>query len=161
MNKMLCCLLALSCTLLADPAQAATCVVAASGVLFGNYPAGTTADDNSTGTVTLTCTNLLPTQSFSWTIALAAGSSGNETARSMANGSARLGYQLYTNAAHTSVWGDGMAGTVVISGSSTSGVGPFVQSYTVYGDASAMQQPTSGAYADSITVTATFSGAGL
>jgi spore coat protein U-like protein len=72
-----------------------------------------------------------------------------------------LVYNLYTTLTHTTVWGDGTAGTTTISGSFTVPVGLGASGSdikTVYGLTGAPQNVTPGAYstASNITVTVTY-----
>jgi len=150
--------LALAALLVFAPTAAdAACSVTATGVAFGTYVPSSTS--NSTGTVTVSCSALLGVL-FSWTIALNAGvnSGGSFSNRRMASGSSYLSYQLYTNSGHTTVWGDGTGGTSTVSGScliSLLGI-PCTGSATVYGQIPALQNPSPGAYTDTITVTVTY-----
>lgn len=141
-------------------AQAATCAVTASGVAFGAYAPTTGAPLSSSGTVTINCTGLLGLVGalISWSIALSPGQSASFSPRTMSYGSSALHYQLFTDASHTTVWGDGTNGTVTLNGSTMVTLGTITQSYVVYGGAPASQVVSPGAYSDTITITATFSG---
>lgn len=135
--------------LFAGAAQAAAnCTVSASGLAFGSYNASVPSV-SYTGTVSVRCTGNATT----FTLALSAGSSGNILARSMTSGSARLSYQLYTDAAHTNVWGNGATG--VLYGPLSMPGGNFNATYTVYGLLLPTPNVPSGSYADTVTVTLT------
>jgi spore coat protein U-like protein len=153
-----------------DPAPAATatanlsvtatvspsCIVSTVPVAFGAYdPSATLATDTS-GSVSVTCT-----VGTAYSIALDAGENpatpGNAaTRRMLANGSSHLGYVLYLDAAHATIWGDGNNGTSVnpIAASHT-GDGT-AQSHTVYGRIPAGQYVEAGAYADMVIATITY-----
>ena len=150
--------LALAALLIFAPtAVDAACSVTATGVAFGTYVPS--AASNSTGTVTVSCSATLGLL-FNWTIALNAGvnSGGSFSNRRMASGNSYLSYQLYTDSGHTTVWGDGTSGTATVSGNcliSFLGI-PCSGSATVYGQIPALQNPSPGAYTDTITVTITY-----
>ncbi|NUO74352.1 MAG: spore coat protein U domain-containing protein [Frateuria sp.] len=131
--------------LAATPLAAATCGLSVQGVSFGSYDFQSSQNLDSVGHITVTCDVSAP-----FTIALNAGLTGSFTSRTMQNGSHPLSYNLYTDTAHVSVWGDGTGGSTTVSGSGTN-VG-----YTVYGSMPAGQNPYAGSYSDSITVTLTY-----
>jgi spore coat protein U-like protein len=72
----------------------------------------------------------------------------------MANGTDMLSYNLYTDAGHTMIWGDGSGGT------STNSFGGLISlgstSFTVYGRVPKGQYPMPGSFTDTITVTVTY-----
>jgi spore coat protein U-like protein len=126
-------------------AMAATCSLNAQGVNFGGYDFLSDQNLDGVGYVTVTCD-----ASSSYTIALNAGTAGSYAGRVMQSGSHKLRYNLYVDANHTVVWGDGSAGTETIGGSGTD------TNYPVYGSVPAGQNPIVGDYSDVITVTLTF-----
>lgn len=134
----------LSLALLFAPVASATCSLNVQGVNFGSYDFMSSQNLDSTGHVTVTCD-----VSSSFSISLSTGA-GTYASRTMQNGAHQLSYNLYTDVAHTMVWGDGTGGSVVVSGSGTN------VDEVVYGSAPAGQNPYLGAYSDAITVTLTF-----
>jgi len=72
----------------------------------------------------------------------------------MAKGAEELFYNLYRDAARTSVWGDGMGGTQVqfVPDPPNNTPVPF----TIFGRVPAGQDVSAGAYADSVTVTVNY-----
>jgi spore coat protein U-like protein len=82
-------------------------------------------------------------------VSLSAGF-GPFATRQMKSGQASLFYNLFTDASHLTIWGDGSPGTSLVSFSGTSG------SRTVYGRIPAGQNVPVGTYGDTITVTLTF-----
>lgn len=122
----------------------ATCSLNVQGVNFGGYDYMSSQSLDSTGHVMVTCD-----VDSSFSISLSTGA-GTYASRTMQNGAHQLSYNLYTDPAHTMVWGDGTAGSVVASGSGTA------VDEVVYGSAPAGQNPYIGAYGDAITVTLTF-----
>jgi spore coat protein U-like protein len=120
-----------------------SCTVAATTVVFGVYTPLTSA--SSTGTLTLTCDVVL---SSSVTISLTTGASGTFTQRTMTSGANTLGYNLYIDAAHTIVWGDGTGVSKTDMVTVATGV-PSTTNVTVYGLVPS-QDPAPGSYSDAI-----------
>ncbi len=127
------------------------CGVAATDLIFGNYTSTAGTPTDATSTVIATCTN-----GVSYTIAADAGTGtgATEAARSMTGlvGGGSLNYLMYTNAGHTTLWGDGTLGTTMFSGTAVL----LPQTYTVNGRIPTLQHPAAGLYADLVTVTLTF-----
>lgn len=153
--------IASACAMLVSPAARAvnTCTVAAATHAFGAYD--TINPTSGTSLITVTCSHSTnPAVTFSYTIKLSSGS-GSYAARQMTGTGDTLTYNLYTTAAHTTVWGDGTGTTGIVSGSFTvaAGVGRSgFQTQTVYGLIGGAQNVRPGAYstASSITVTVTY-----
>ncbi len=131
------------------PASAAnSCSAFASGIAFGSYFGSVV---NITGTVTVTCTS-----GQAYDIALNAGlaSGATITARSMQNGSALLGYKLFSNSGRTTNWGNSSStGWVAGTGNGSA------QQYTIYAQIPAGETGALQAYTD--TITASVSGTGI
>ena len=140
----------------------ATCSVAATGVNFGAYDISLTAPTDSTGDVTVTCTYVPPGGATGVNVLaeLSTGISGSYLARQMASGPVRLNYNLFLDATRSTIWGNGLSGTGIATGSFT--VGPGVGNGTrsaqfpVFGRVPARQAVDTGAYSDTIVVTVTF-----
>ena len=133
-----------------------SCTVTATAVNFGIYNPLSGTPNTAMGTVTVTCTVIVIGLFESWTVALSAGNSGNYTSRALANGSSILGYNLYTSAAYTNVWGDGSGSTSLVTGNVTLAVGTTQTNYTVYGVIPAGQDSAAGSYTDTIVVTLSY-----
>jgi len=133
-----------------------TCTIAASTFNLGTYAPLSGSATSGTGTVSVTCSALLAGLNVSYVISLNAGSSGTFTARTMQFSSYNLNYNIYTTAAHTTVWGDGTAGTGTISDSYNLALTSTTKNYTTYGLIPASQNVKPGTYSDSITATVTF-----
>ena len=107
------------------------------------------ANNDAQTNITWVCTN-----GFNTVIKLGGGASGNIGARAM-GGAGSLPYQLYTDAARTSVFGDGTTGnTVAVSGVGYSSPGNVV----VYGrvlQANAAVA-SAGSYSDTVQITIVF-----
>jgi spore coat protein U-like protein len=140
------CLVALM--LLAPAAGHAVCSVSASGVAYGVYNPLSGAPTNATGTVTVNCSQFFG----AYTVAI--NGSASRSNRWMRSGSGSLAYQLYVDAAHTTVWGDGAGGSVAVnSGTCFTNCS---NTYTVHGRMPARQAVGPGTYGDTIVVTVTF-----
>jgi spore coat protein U-like protein len=123
----------------------AVCVVSASDLDFGAYSSQSGTALTGTTMLQATCT-----PSTTYNIALNKGTTAGGTInqRKLASGSNTLNYQLYSNAARTSIWGE-TVGTDTVTGSGTG----LQQNHTVYGSVPAAQLVPAGSYADTITVT--------
>jgi len=134
---------------------AAGCSVSASGVNFGTYNPLSGSPDDAAGTVTFSC-NVGVGLLMSWTVSLSTGSSGSYAPRRLSNGVGTLSYNLYTSAAHSSVWGDGTGVTSVVSDQVLLIVGLNTFNYPVYGRIPAGQDAAAGSYTDTIVVTVNY-----
>ncbi|MFA5082114.1 MAG: spore coat U domain-containing protein [Hydrogenophilaceae bacterium] len=155
--------IALAALLLALPEVAsAVCILCScsisnvTNVAFGTYnPLPGAAADTGTGHFRVSCTAGLGLLG-SYTVDLSPGGSGTYSPRKMSSGSNTLNYNLYMDAARTTVWGDGTGGTSRVNDSSVLTIGNFVRDYDVYGRILANQQAAwPGSYADTITLTVT------
>ncbi|WP_232343216.1 spore coat U domain-containing protein [Burkholderia pseudomallei] len=124
------------------------CFINATNVAFGSTGVIQGAL-TATGTISAQCTN-----GDAFRIALNGGASGNVAARAMqrTGGGGAVNYQLYLDAAHSTIWGDGTAGTSTATGTGSG----LSQSLTVYGQVPAQTTPAPGTYSDTITATITF-----
>jgi spore coat protein U-like protein len=146
-------ILGLAAVMLLAPATGhAVCSVSASGVAFGVYNAFAGAPTNSTGTVTVNCSRFFG----AYTVALNGGlnGGGNFSNRRMTTGTALLGYQLYMDAGHTAVWGDGTGGSATVNAGTC--FANCNTTYGVHGRIPARQAVGPGTYGDTILVTVTF-----
>ncbi len=141
--------------MLARPAYGQVCAVTATGEAFGSYNPFSGVATTSTASLTVTCQAAVSLL-VSYTIGLGGGT-GGVGARSMSSGAAGLPYQLYRDAAHTQVWGDGTAGSLTATDSYVlSVVTPVVRSYTAYGVIPAGLRVAPGLYGDTVTVLLTY-----
>lgn len=132
----------------AGPAEAQNCSISTSSVSFGTYDAYGTFVDTA-GNVRIGCifaTNV--------TVDLSNGNAVNFSPRFMLNaGLEHLNYNLYLDAARTTIWGD------ATGGSSHSSVGTIFfrnVDIPIYGRIPGGQDVTAGAYTDSIMATVNF-----
>lgn len=126
------------------PAWSVTCSVSTTGVSFGTYNVFNSTDSDSAGSVSVSCD-----LAASYSIALSAGN-GSYASRWMASGANHLDYNLYREASHSTVWGDGTGGSGVVTGGGTSAT------HTVYGRIPSRQNVYTGSYSDNIVVTVTY-----
>jgi spore coat protein U-like protein len=127
----------------------ASCSVIATDMSFGNFDGS--ADLTATSTIDVTCTD-----DHAYQVALDAGSAAGSTiaSRLLTNGSDTLAYNLYTDGAHTNIWGDTAADDV--DGVGTGLATPVT--HTVFGElpAAGNENASTGNYASTITVTVTY-----
>jgi len=148
----------LSCAALAllgsAPARAAiaSCNVSAVGVAFGTYTPLQAAPLDVSGTINIACAGVTGRNTV--TIDLSTGASNSYVNRTMSTGTATLSYNLYYDAAHSQVWGNGTGGSV--EGSTVIRRRAPSASLPVYGSVAAGQDPAPGSYADTITVTVNY-----
>ena len=134
-----------------------SCSISADDVSFGTYDPISASNHDATGEVRVTCGAIVASITVSYTISLSSGSSGTSLSRSMANGGSTLAYNLYTNPSRTSVWGNGVGGTVTLGNSYTlSLVFPKTDAFPVYGRIPPGQTVGAGSYTDSLIATVTF-----
>lgn len=139
-------------------AVAQSCTVSATAVSFGTYNVLSPTPTDANGTVTLSCAAHPVALVLGYTISLSTGGSGSFAPRRLSSGAHQLQYQLYTNLPRTAIWGDGSAGTSVVSGGLTlSLIVPASAPHAVYGRIPAQQSAAvAGAHADVITVTVAY-----
>ena len=104
------------------------------------------ANIDSSSVLTVTCTT-----GADYDIGLNGGASGNINARTMTNGTDFVGYQLYTEAGRTNVWGN-TVGTDTLAAVGTG----TVQQFAVYGRVPPQTTPPAGTYTDTVAVTVTY-----
>ncbi|HXG27581.1 MAG TPA: spore coat U domain-containing protein [Nevskiales bacterium] len=123
------------------------CSVSATNLSFGAYDPTSAIPKDATSTINVTCTLLAP-----YAVRLSGGGSGDTAARVMDGGtSTDLGYQLYSDALRTTVWGN--TGTDDVAGV---GGGLVAVPHTVYGRIAAGQDVEPGSYVDTVTVSVDF-----
>jgi len=143
----------------ASPALADSCTVSVPTLAFGAYD--TINALSGTTTVTVTCTHTAnPATRFNYVLALSSGP-GSYASRQMTGTGDTLTYNLYTTAALTTVWGDGITGgTATVAGSFNvpGGAGRSgTDTQTIYGRIGAAQNVLPGAYSTATPITITIS----
>jgi spore coat protein U-like protein len=134
-----------------------SCVVTAQPVVFGTVTENQSVD--TVGRIDLVCQGGGNEKAF--TVALSQGASNSFLPRLMlsASGRTELQYNLYLNAAHTQVWGNGQGSTQLFLGSlDFNGVRNQEGTATipVFARVPAQRGLTQGTYADQIVVTVSF-----
>jgi spore coat protein U-like protein len=155
----LCFGLALLSAGIGDVLGAVSCSISVTTLSFGTYDVFSGTADDSTATLSVTCTQLsAPTGNLPLTASLSAGFSGTYATRQMKSGANSLSYNMYANATRTTVFGDGTSGTSTISGTFPfTFVGQVITGTgTIYGRIPAGQDVSVGAYSDSIVATVTY-----
>ncbi|WP_413935169.1 spore coat U domain-containing protein [Nitrospira sp. BLG_1] len=142
------------------------CSLSATGINFGNYAAGPSAPAlTATGTISVTCPSSLPYKvSLNSGTAIqngVIGPNGPVVNRAMTfSNNEQLGYELYKDAARTTIWGDSDLANTYPNGSSQSGTGIGAnQTLTVFGlvpGGQLISAPTNASGTDTITVTLLF-----
>lgn len=149
----------LACAIVAPGvAFAATCnvparplLVSATNLSFGNYNAASGTATTSNMTVTVSCQNggdTLP----AFVASLSKGGAPSYNPRQMSLGANKLNYNIYNQAAFTTIWGDGTGGTLTRS----YGGGGNAAAGTGFGRITTGQYVAAGLYTDTITVTITY-----
>jgi len=134
-------------------AQLTTCTVSTSGVAFSPYNPLPGQSADTTGIISVTCSGV---GMANYTVTINSGL-GSFSGRKMFAGSHSLTYNLYKDSGFTQVWGDGTAGTVTVTGSTTVVVFPVTTNYVVYSRIAGGQNTAKvGAYADSLMVRVTY-----
>ena len=141
--------LALVLMLLLPAICSADCSITTTGVNFGPYDVFDSSPVDSTGSVRYQCSG----NTNSFTIAIGRGSSPTFMPRTLRNGADAMDYNLYVDAARTSVWGDGTSGTTLFTVSNPTGKAVNVP---IFGRIQPGQDIAAGTYSDSIVVTIQF-----
>jgi spore coat protein U-like protein len=124
------------------------CTISTLPVAFGAYNPVTVTPLDNIGSVVVTCTT-----GISSTIGLGLGANASGSIRRMTDGSGNyLEYELYQEAARTTVWGNS-GGGLVNAGAAPDG---NPRSFTVYGRVTAEQDAPVGSYADTVVATLNF-----
>lgn len=141
---------AAACLLLAPRLLFAACSVNSPTLNFGGYNpiAGTVVTSNATVTVSCTGLGLL----ISYRVTLDGGSSGSTANRTMKSGANALPYNVYTDAAYSTIWDNatGVTGSFLIT------LGTSSADVTAYGRILASQPAPAGAYADNLLITLSY-----
>jgi spore coat protein U-like protein len=127
------------------------CSVASTPVSFGNYDVFSTVPLDSTGFITISCSNP-DGKPMPITVSISSGGSGSFNPRQMrlAGGTDRMNYYLFIDPSKTTIWGDNTGGTSTFA--STIVRNPTLNA-TIYGRIPAKQDLKAGAYSDSLLVT--------
>ena len=139
------------CVLSASKTSAApSCTISATSVNFASYNVFNPSATDSAGTITINCNN----SAHNIVVTLSKGASATFNPRTMTKGAEALNYNLFLDAARSSVWGDGTGGTSTYTNSNPPNNTDIV--ITVYGRVSAGQDVTAGAYSDTVSAVINF-----
>ncbi len=149
-NRLLIMLALVIGTLYASDAHAQACTISATSVNFGTYNVFAGSDVASTGTVTYRCNG----SAHNITVALTQGASATFNPRQMQKGAEALTYNLFRDASHSTIWGDGTSGTSVYQIANPPNNTNV--NLTVYGSVSAGQDVSAGTFSDTVTAVINF-----
>jgi len=130
----------------ADP----TCTISVTSVNFGTYNVFGGSATDSTGTITIFCNN----QAHNISVTLSKGASSTYNARTMLRGGEALSYNLFRDAARSSIWGDGTGGTSTYTDNNPPNATNIT--LTVYGRVPAGQDVSAGSYSDTVAAVINF-----
>lgn len=134
-------------------ARAATCTISSiSGVAFGGYNIFSAVPLDSVGSVTYRCDDVGVADTI--LIQLSRGNASSYASRTLLQGGYELGYNLYLDAARTTIWGDGSGGSSQYGPVNPPNATPTT--VNVYGRIPAGQNARAGAYTDTVVVTFVF-----
>jgi spore coat protein U-like protein len=138
-------------TLTVNATVTANCTITANPVAFGPINPVTGTAFEAAGSLDVTCTN---GSTWNATADAGVGNSATLTNRRMTSGAGNtLNYSLFTNSNRTLVWGSGLSGTNMLSGTGTGAL----QSVPIYGRITAGQNTApAGTYGDTVTVTISY-----
>ena len=132
----------------------ANCTISPAALAFGTYDgaiANAAAPLDSTGTVTVTCTNGSPVSITLGQGANADALSSDDTPlRNMTDGTQLMAYFLYQDAGHATVWGNSLASDLAQDGNGAA------QNLTVYGRIPAGQNLSEGTFTDTVVANVEF-----
>ena len=122
-----------------------TCTVGGSTMGFGSY--ASTAASTASGSIQVTCSN-----GTSANVTLNQGNNNNKAStfatRALNNGTNYLGYDIYTDNTYTTVWNTAAPQTITSTGA------PITM--TAFGRVPAGQNPATGSYNDTVTISVAF-----
>ena len=150
-NRLLLASIAAICVLSASSASAApSCTISTTSVNFGNYNVFGGAPTDSTGTITFNCKG----NANNIVITLSKGGSATYNPRTMLKSGEALNYNLFQDAARTSIWGDGSGGTSTYTNANPANNTDI--NVTVYGRVPIGQDVSAGAYSDTVSAVINF-----
>ena len=139
------------CALSASNAYAqATCTISVTSVNFGSYNVFGGSATDSTGTITVNCNNT----AHNISVTLSKGASSTYNPRTMLRGAEALSYNLFRDAARSSIWGDGTASTSTYTDNNPPNATNIT--LTVYGRVPAGQDVSAGSYSDTVAAVINF-----
>ena len=128
----------------------AACSLTSTTILFGSYDIFSSAPLDTLGQIIFRCGNTDRNVSIS----LDKGGASTFNPRRMLNGASTLNYNLYLDAARTTIWGDGTGGTQNFFVGNPANNQDI--SIPLYGRIPAGQGTSAGSYSNTLTVTINF-----
>ena len=140
-----------------------SCSVTATALAFGNFAPLSGSVLDATSTITVTCLCPVLCLGINYTVAVSTGGSGTFSPRRMSAGTPTLGYNGYTTAGRTTIWGDGSGSTAVQTRCRLVGAigSSWVEPITFYGRIPVNTAAIPGSYTDTLNVTVTYTGISL
>lgn len=135
---------------------ATTCSLAAGNVAFGGYDVFSPVSLDSTGALVVTCSRIGGPPNSTVSIAIGPSTtSGSIVNRrmQMPGGTDFLGYNLFRDAARTSVWGNTAGVDTFVQTITVPNKGSTQMSATIFGRIPAGQDVRMGIYSDTVVVT--------
>jgi spore coat protein U-like protein len=131
------------------------CTIGVTAISFGNYETFSSYPKDATGTITVNCGFRVVRATVTLSVSSTSGRFNPRRMRRSA-GSDLLDYNVYTNAARTTIFGDGTGGTSRIRPRRPPGPRvPWSANITMYGRIPPGQDVSVGAYSDTLTATVT------
>ena len=128
----------------------ASCTISVTSVNFGSYNVFGGSATDSTGTVVYNCNNM----AHNIVITLSKGASSSFNPRTMTRSGETLNYNLFRDAARTTIWGDGTSGTSTYSDNNPPNATNVT--VTVYGRVPSGQDVSAGVYSDTVSAVINF-----
>ena len=131
------------------------CTMNATPINFGNYDTFASAPLDAVGTITVNCSGSVRRATVTLSVSSTSGTF-NPRRMKRSGGIDLLGYNVYTDATRTAIFGDGTGGTSLVRPRRPSG--PHVSwgaSISMYGRIPPGQDVSVGSYSDTLTATVT------
>jgi spore coat protein U-like protein len=131
------------------------CSMNATPINFGNYDTFSSTPLDAVGTITVNCSRNVRRATVTLSVSSTSGTFNPRRMRRSA-GSDLLNYNVYTDAARTTIFGDGTGGTSPVRTRRPPGPRvPWSANITMYGRIPSGQNVSVGAYSDTLTATVT------
>jgi spore coat protein U-like protein len=131
------------------------CRMNATPIHFGNYDAFSSTPQDGAGAITVDCSGNVVRATVTLSVSSTSGSF-NPRRMKRSGGNDLLGYNVYTDATRTAIFGDGTGGTNLIRPRRPPGPpAPWSTSIAMYGRIPPGQDVSVGTYSDILTATVT------
>lgn len=137
---------------LAPAAHAATCDLIPPELSFGIYDPEASAPTDASALITVNCfADGGAPEAIGYSIAIGRGADGSLAPRALRGPESQLQYNLFADAAHTLIWGNGDDGSVTVAGS-LSLPGRARSTHAVFGRLLPRQKVGPGDYSDQLVI---------